>query len=659
MNKINNNYLKYIILWNVVIVLFLINGCAENVAVRKPVNVSRTKNAAAHKTVSRIGEVDTKQTINKELSSKNEAVKSDEQKDEGFLNSNSRDDLVQQETDNEDKQEMMEKALDLLEVADKLWQKGDIEETLDTLDEAYALLLDANGDSAIAQEKDDLRLLISQRIMAVYSSKRNVLNGKNGEIPLIMNDDVEKEIRSFQGLERDNFIAAYQRSGLYRPIIIKELKKAGIPEEFFWLPLVESFFKINAYSRARALGLWQFIPSTGYKFGLNRDEWIDERMDVQKSTLAAIAYLKELHNMFGDWMTVLAAYNCGEGRVLRVISRQHINYLDGFWDLYRQLPNETARYVPRFLATLHIVKDPQKYGFDLGTPDKPINYEMVSVNKVMKLKDIAEKIEVQEESLSLLNSELRFKTTPDHGYNLKIPEGSLQKFNLVANEIPESEKPQFASSSIRTPSVRPAFIKHRVKKGETIYSIARKYNVSVAKIKSYNRLGFKKKLAQGRSLTIPIPRGKYYAANDSSSQECETVEIRSTRQYKVKKGETLSMVAHRLGIPVSQIKKMNNLKSEKVYAGQTLKLVQNKTSDDSDNTSTGKGKKLAKTSNAKKSVLSSKDVKKLGTNTYIVTKRDNIHSIAKKNNIKVSKLMKLNNITQNDKIVPGQILIIK
>ena len=116
---------------------------------------------------------------------------------------------------------------------------------------------------------------------------------------------------------------------------------------------MESGFKIQAYSRARALGLWQFIPSTGYKFGLSRDEWVDERMDVEKSTQAAIAYLKELHGMFGDWLTVLAAYNCGEGRVLRVISRQHINYFDRFWDLYNQLPRETARYVPR-LSLIHI-----------------------------------------------------------------------------------------------------------------------------------------------------------------------------------------------------------------------------------------------------------------------------------------------------------------
>jgi len=119
---------------------------------------------------------------------------------------------------------------------------------------------------------------------------------------------------------------------------------------------VESGFKVGAYSRARALGLWQFIPSTGYKFGLTRDEWVDERMDVLKSTHAAIAYLKELHAMFGDWMTVLASYNCGEGRVLRVISRQHVNYFDRFWDLYSKLPNERPVMFRVFLQRCILLK---------------------------------------------------------------------------------------------------------------------------------------------------------------------------------------------------------------------------------------------------------------------------------------------------------------
>lgn len=656
MNRIKNYYNAYAILFCIIFTLSLL-GCAENVAVRKPVTIDRAQNVTVQKPVNVDSAEIQKQTIEKKALTVKEDVELDDQKEENnFFNLNSNNSPSQQKEINEDKQEMMEKALDLLEVADKLWKNGDIEDTLDTLDEAYALLLDANGDAAIAQEKDDLRLLISQRILAVYSSKRTVINGKNGEIPLSMNADVEKEIRSFQGIERNHFIAAYQRSGMYRSEILPALKKAGIPEEFFWLPLVESWFKINAYSRARALGLWQFIPSTGYKFGMIRDEWVDERMDVQKSTQAAIAYLKELHNMFGDWLTVLAAYNCGEGRVLRVISRQRINYLDGFWDLYRQLPHETARYVPRFLATLHIVKNPQKYGFDLNATEKTINFETVKVNKMMKLKDIAEKIEVSEEVLNILNSELRYKTTPDHEYNLKLPEESLQKFNLVASEIPQSEKPQFVSASVRLPSVRPTLIKHRVRKGETIYSIAKKYNVSVSSIRSYNRLSSKKKLLRGRSLTIPITREKYYASNNRSKHKNDKINVASSGRYKVKKGETILMISRRFGISSDKIKEINNLKTDKIRVGQILKLPQKKTNA---NLQEKNVKKVVKKSKIKKPVLSTTDVDKLGTNKYIVTKSDSLHSVAKKNNMNVAKLMELNKISLDEKLVPGQILIVK
>jgi membrane-bound lytic murein transglycosylase D len=580
---------------------------------------------------------------------------------------NTGDDSGQDGEDSEEKQEMMENALELLNEADKLWEKGDIDETLDTLDEAYSLILDANGDAAIAQQKDDLRLLISQRILAVYSSKRTVSKGKNGEIPLLMNADVEKEIRSFQGMERDSFIAAYQRSGMYRSEILNEIKKAGIPEEFFWLPLVESLFKINAYSTARALGLWQFIPSTGYKFGLSRDEWIDERMDVQKSTKAAIAYLKELHNMFGDWLTALAAYNCGEGRVLRVISRQHINYLDSFWDLYRQLPNETARYVPRFLATLHIVKNPQKYGFDLNGTAKPIAFEAVRVNKSMKFKDIAEKVELSEDVLSLLNPELRLKMTPDREYHLKLPEGYLDKFNIVYADIPQSEKPNFASVQNGNPSSnhagqrsKPAFIRHRVKRGETVYSIAQKYNVSVSTIRSCNRLSPKKKLVQGRRLTIPLKKGESYAADKSSQKRNQSGRV-SSLNYKVKKGETLSMLSRRFSVPLDELKEENNLSTGDIRVGQNLKIPNKKDEDDSEehDVKTSKVKKSAQKTKINKKVLSSTDIDKMGTDKYIVTKNDNLEGIARKNNTTISKLMKLNDITKDEKLIPGQILKIQ
>ncbi len=485
---------------------------------------------------------------------------------------------AQKNEEEEDEQDMMDKALDLLEVADNYWEKGDVENTLNILDKAYALILDTNGDPAVARQKDDLRLLISKRILAAYSSKQTVTNGKASEIPLIMNPDVEKEIRSFQNYERDFFISSYHRSGMYRPIIIRELKKAGIPEELSWLPLVESGFKILALSRARALGLWQFIPSTGYKFGLSRDEWSDERMDVEKSTEAAIAYLKELHGMFGDWLTVLAAYNCGEGRVLRVISRQHINYFDRFWDLYRQLPNETARYVPRFLATLHIIKDPKKYGMDLGNAlEKPIAYEFVKVNKIMKLQDIADKIEVSEETLNLLNSELRYKITPDKEYDLKIPVDSVSKFNLVVGEIPESEKPGFAAAAGRS---RMVFAKHKVKKGETIASIAKRYKISPSTLASYNDVSTKKRLVVGQRLKVPVIQVTRVAKSkpDVKSNKKRST-LAETKQYKVKKGDTLLNIAKRFDIPLVQLKKINNLKNNSIKIGQVIKLSKADTGD--------------------------------------------------------------------------------
>jgi membrane-bound lytic murein transglycosylase D len=556
----------------------------------------------------------------------------------------------------EEEQNIMEEALALLEESEEYWKKGDLENALDLLDQAYALIIETDDDPAIARQKDDLRLLISKRILAIYTSRQTVTVGKRSEIPMTMNADVEKEIRSFQSFERDFFIAAYRRSGFYRPMIVKELKKAGLPEELSWLPLVESGFKISALSRARALGLWQFIPSTGYKYGLNRDEWIDERMDGQKSTRAAIGYLKDLHNMFGDWLTVLAAYNCGEGRVLRVISGQHLNYLDRFWDLYHQLPYETARYVPRFLATIQIIKDPVKYGMDLGQPlEKEIPFEEVKTEKNMRLQDIATALEIPEDTLNNLNTELRHKMTPDREYQLKVPLEMAEKLVKVADSIPQGEKPKL----VRVAAGKGGFKRHKVKRGETMASIAHRYNISVSALRACNNLSGKRSLHVGQSLKVPVRMIRYAKGSSSQQPERDKAQVNGNGQiirYKVKKGDSLSSLAKRFNTTSSEIKRMNRIKGNSVQTGRIIKIVGQVGASEAEPERSESTEK--KTTLKKKSVPKDVASKPAGS-VYTVKKGDSLDKIARKKNISLARLLELNKLDMNDSIHPGQVIVLK
>ena len=400
-----------------------------------------------------------------------------------------------EDSDQEEKiQSVLDEALDFCQASQDFWQKGELENALEALDHAYALILrtDTINRPKLIQQKEDLRFMISKRILEIYASRNIVVNGNHNAIPLVMNKHVQLEINHFTKYgEKKFFIEAYKRSGKYRPYIVSELKAAGIPVELSWLPLIESGFKVNALSRARALGLWQFIPSTGYKFGLNRDKYIDERVDPVKATQAAIAYLKELHQIFGDWSTVLAAYNCGEGRVLRVIRSQNINYLDNFWDLYERLPRETARYVPRFMAALFIINNPEKYGLNAITVDEPLEYENVTVSKQIHLKNIAQEIGVGEKTLRELNPELRYRILPQDKYPLRVPPGKSEVLLANLDKIPVSYPPQSA------------YVYHRIRPGESLSTIARRYRSSVRKIMRANNLHRSSYIVAGKKLKIP------------------------------------------------------------------------------------------------------------------------------------------------------------
>lgn len=511
-------------------------------------------------------------------------------------------------------QQQLDEALDFCEAAQVFWQNGELENALDALDKAYSLILTVEPDdpAKMVQQKEDLRFLISKRILEIYASRNIVVNGNHDAIPREINANIQKEIDRFvTGGEKRFFIESVKRSGMYRPMILKKLEAAGLPPELSWLPLIESGFKVKALSRARALGLWQFIPSTGYKFGLKRDQYIDERIDFEKSTDAAIAYLKELHSMFGDWSTVLAAYNCGEGRVLHVIRTQNINYLDDFWDLYGRLPFETARYVPRFLAALHIIENMEKYGLSDTEPYPPLEFETVNVQRQVNLKDIAPALGTSLNTLKELNPELRYGVLPARKYTLRVPAGKTDLLRASIDQVPLSTPP------------RPAYVYHRVRPGDTLSTIARRYHTSVRKIMWANNLKRSSYIVAGKRLKIP-QRGMVVAHATPRTATREEW----NRKHVVKSGDSLWIIAKRYDTTTQKIQEMNHLSTTRLRINQVLTVP-------------------SKAPVAERSAQG-------GNGTYYVQRGDSPYLIARRHNIPLNRFLKINNLTPRSTIFPGQ-----
>ena len=514
-------------------------------------------------------------------------------------------------------QPILDEALDFCQASQDFWQKGELENALEALDHAYSLILkiDTDENPKLIQQKEDLRFMISKRILEIYASRNIVVNGNHDAIPMVMNKHIQAEMDRFTKKgEKKFFIESYKRSGRYRSQIVSSLKEAGLPPELSWLPLIESGFKVNALSKARALGLWQFISSTGYKFGLKRTKYIDERIDPVKSTKAAIAYLKELHQIFGDWTTVLAAYNCGEGRVLRVIRTQNINYLDNFWDLYERLPQETARYVPRFMATLHIVKNLEKYGLDSIPVNKPLEYETITVSKQVHLRNVAKKIGATEKTLRELNPELRYRILPQDKYPLRVPIGKGQILLAKLDEIPVSYPPQRA------------YVYHRIRPGESLSTIARRYRCSVSRIMRANNLRRSSFIVAGKKLKIPSKGTIVYRPKKQNRTD-----YGRPSTHVVKSGDSLWIIAKRYGTTTKKIQDLNSLPTTHLHIGQVLKIP---------------GSKYEK--------QAGEDLK-----IYLVKRGDSPFEIAQLYKMPIERLLRINHLTPRSKIYPGQKLYVE
>jgi len=402
-----------------------------------------------------------------------------------------------------------------------------------------------------------------------YLKEHDLLRLPKSSIPVVINDRVIAWMEYFQGPGRKHFRRYLERSGKYMDLMTSILEQNGMPKDLVYISLIESGFNPHAYSRAAAVGAWQFIRGTGKIFKLKIDPWVDERRDVVKSTHAAAAYFKKLHNEFGDWYLAMASYNTGEGRVRRAIKKAGTK---DFWELSqpkaRLLHSETRDYVPKFIAAMILAKSPEKFGFHNIDYEKPVPYEVVSVPTQTDLAVVAECAGVPEEDVRYLNPELISSSTPHNvkNFSLKIPLGKVDQFRLAYAKIPENDR------------VRLLF--HQVRRGDTLSQIARRYGSSTTVIARANNIRNVKSIHPGSKLIIPTSGSRVQIASRApkSTQEARVASRSSSSTeklsaHKVGRGETLGGIANRYGVTVADLQRWNKIRNVRsLRAGQKLKI---------------------------------------------------------------------------------------
>jgi len=312
-------------------------------------------------------------------------------------------------------------------------------------------------------------------------------------IPLIVTPRVERHIQYFQTSKRDHFDQWLARLHHYKPLVEQIFEQFQLPSDLVFLSLVESGFNPKAYSRARAAGPWQFMKGTGRIYGLRVDQYVDERRDPIKSTVAAARYLRDLYDLFGTWPLAMAAYNAGERKIQRALRKARA---ESFWEIAQTkfIRRETREYVPRFVAAAIIAKNPEQYGFTQPTPDVH-RFEEVVVSRPLQLQAIAAAAGIPSEELHRLNPELSRKVTPpgDSAYHLKVPVGTRDTVEPVLLTLKTWTPPvvtvRYRKESTRQPGL------YRVRMGDSLTTIAKRFHLTVAELKERNKLA-------GRSVKV-------------------------------------------------------------------------------------------------------------------------------------------------------------
>jgi membrane-bound lytic murein transglycosylase D len=451
------------------------------------------------------------------------------------------------------------------------------------------------------------------------------------DLPLTVNDYVLSYLNFFQTSRGRAIVeTGLSRAGRYRDMISRVFREEGVPQDLIYLAQAESAFKPLALSRAGARGIWQFMSYRGREYGLRRNWWVDERQDPEKATRAAAQHLRDLYRMFGDWYLVLAAYNSGPGNVTRAIDRT--GYAD-FWELYKRnaLPRETRNYVPIILALTLMAKDAARYGLQVE-PESPPRTDLVKPGHPIDLRLVAETIDVDVETLRSLNPQLLRMVTPaDPDFELHLPEATAGRFYAEIAAIPPEKwvswrrhrveegetlsaiarKFQVSPSAIadangldgRTPlqvgekliipavaRPQPAWgklVRYRVRRGDTLESIAEQFDVGVAELKSWNGLRGNR-VARGMRLKVypggrtPPPTAKSRSRSREAGAERAPAESGGTKSpggaaalvHRVKPGETLWSIAHAYQTTVEVLRGANRyLFSRQLQTGDQLMIL--------------------------------------------------------------------------------------
>ena len=422
---------------------------------------------------------------------------------------------------------------------------------VDSLDATSAPIL-----LSVALEDRALSDDTKQRLSELAGDLPKAISGEF-DFPVVWNDRVKEKIVFLQTDAREPFSEWLRRSGRYLPMIEEVFSTYDLPMDLCYLPLIESGFAPNAYSWAHAVGLWQFVKSTGRIFGLQVNWWLDERRDPEKATIAAAEYFTSLYKKFGDWEICLAAYNSGDGRLKRSIRDQETS---NYWEL--DLPNETENYVPLFIAALIIAKNPEAYGFEIE-PYDPYITDLITVDEPTNLKLVAQCTDTSLSFIRELNPEIiRYCTPPDvTSYPLRVPCGSGEAFHERYAAIPDNEKTIWA--------------RHVVQKGETLSEIALHYGTSLQGLVSANDLSNAHRLSIGQELVIPVTPGEASALNGTITEASTSYSGSSNinRYHKVKKGDTLSEIADKYSVSLDELIIANSLESGSVIKpGLRLKI---------------------------------------------------------------------------------------